>query len=228
MRFHPKPRAALDSPLQGRLSVLRISVTTSLIALVPTAYAAITSNSVTLLADLLRCLGEFLAILLSWRVLIRISRGLCLPGPGGCERLEERAQIAVGCALVLSALVALISACSRFLAPEPVVNATFGFLFAILSVLGNLYLMVRSYNASSKEYSPVMEAQWRLFRAKTAATLVVVISLGLSITCKDTVWSLNADPLGSALLGIFLLASGCRMIVGSIRSIRVLGAPTPE
>ena len=140
-----------------------VAVCTTLLSLIPTAYAALISNSTTLFADLLRCLGEFFSILVSWIVLIKISRNETSRFNYGYGKLEQLAGIAVAAALFLTFLVSLTSGIRGLLLPEKLENAEFGFIFGLLSVIGNAFLWVSNYIADARSPSPIAESQWKLF-----------------------------------------------------------------
>lgn len=210
----------LRSPsLEYRLkkeNLVLIAVLTTLISLVPTSYAAIISNSNTLFADLLRCLGEFFAIVASWVVLIKMSRNETSRFNYGYGKLEQLAGIAVAAALFLTFLVSLTSGIRGLLVPTKLENAEFGFVFATLSVAGNAFLWVSNYIADARTPSPIAESQWRLFRAKTCATMVVVTSLGVALAFADSNASVYVDPLGSIALSLFMLWQSYTLVSASV------------
>jgi len=210
----------LRSPsLEYRLkkeNLVLIAVLTTFISLVPTSYAALISNSNTLFADLLRCLGEFFAIVASWVVLIKMSRNETSRFNYGYGKLEQLAGIAVAAALFLTFLVSLTSGIRGLLVPTKLENAEFGFVFATLSVAGNAFLWVSNYIADARAPSPIAESQWRLFRAKTCATMVVVTSLGVALAFADSNASVYVDPLGSIALSLFMLWQSYTLVSASV------------
>ena len=197
-------------------NLVLIAVLTTFISLVPTSYAALISNSNTLFADLLRCLGEFFAIVASWVVLIKMSRNETSRFNYGYGKLEQLAGIAVAAALFLTFLVSLTSGIRGLLVPTKLENAEFGFVFATLSVAGNAFLWVSNYIADARAPSPIAESQWRLFRAKTCATMVVVTSLGVALAFADSNASVYVDPLGSIALSLFMLWQSYTLVSASV------------
>ena len=97
--------SALEHRLKKENLVL-VALLSTLLSLLPTAYAAFISNSTTLLADLLRCLGEFFAIVASWVVLKKMSRNDTSRFNYGYGKLEQLGGIAVAAALSLPSLAA--------------------------------------------------------------------------------------------------------------------------
>lgn len=193
-----------------------VAVCTTLLSLIPTAYAALISNSTTLFADLLRCLGEFFSILVSWIILLKMSRNDTARFNYGYGKLEQLAGIAVAAALFLTFLVSLTSGIRGVILPAKLENAEFGFVFALLSVLGNVLLWISNYITDIRTPSPIAESQWKLFRAKACATMVVVISLGTALTFADSRASVYVDPIGSIALSLFMLWQSYKLVSASV------------
>lgn len=205
----------IERPLKKE-NLVAVAVVTTFLSLIPTAYAAIISNSTTLFADLLRCLGEFFAILASWVVLRKMSMNETARFNYGYGKLEQLAGIAVAAALFLTFLVSMFSGIRGLVLPSHLENAEFGFLFAIASVVGNAFLWVSNLIANIRAPSPIGESQWRLFRAKTCATLVVAVSLGVALAFSDSAASVYVDPLGSIALSLFMLWQSYKLVSSSV------------
>jgi ferrous-iron efflux pump FieF len=191
-------------------------VVTTFLSLLPTAYAALISNSTTLLADLLRCASEFLAIFASWLILRKVAAGDTARFNYGFGKLEQLASVAVASALFLTFLIALTIGLRRLFLPEPVENVTFGLILALLSVGGNAFLWILNYLSYKSSRSPISDSQWRLFRAKTMATVVVLASLSGTMFFPQANWSLYVDGVGSILLSLFMLWSAYSLMLLSV------------
>jgi ferrous-iron efflux pump FieF len=199
-----------------RERLVLVAVVSTFLSLVPTVYAAAISNSMTLMADLLRCTTEFMAIVVSWIILRKVARSDVRHFNYGFGKLEQLSCIAVGGALFVTFLLCFVSGIRRLVLPEPVMNADFGFGLAVLSVFGNAFLWVTNYLSFSRQPSPVSDAQWRLFRAKTLATLVVSLSLGAGLFFGAVGWSIYFDGVGSILLSLFMLWSAYALVSSSV------------
>ena len=173
-----------------------IAVCTTFLSLIPTAYVALVSNSTTLLADLLRCLGEFFAIVVSWVVLRRMSRGETRRFNYGYGKLAQLAGMAVAAALFLTFLIALFSGIKGLIYPQLVENARLGLLLAVASLAGNGFMWLSNALADRRHPSPITESQWSLFRAQTYATIVVSTNDFLRF---------YVDPIGTIALSAFML-----------------------
>ena len=193
-----------------------LAVVTTFLSLIPTAYAALISNSTTLTADLLRCSAEFFAILLSWIILKKVSSSDDQHYNYGFGKLEHLACIAVGAALFVTFLVSFFAGMQRLIAPEHLKNTDFGLLFAMLSVIGNVTMWVSNYLTNRKSPSLVTDSQCRLFRAKTFATIIVVVSIGASTLFPLYSWSIYLDGLGSLGLSFFMLWSAYALVSASV------------
>ena len=198
---------------------LLVGVVTTFLSLIPTAYATLISNSVILFTDLMRCAVEFFAILLAWLILRHVSKGDKSRFNYGYGKLEQISSVVVAIAMLGTFLAVIISALMRFLSPQQVEHAGFGFVLGLLSVLGNLSLLKVYRGLARQSPSPMMESQWRLFRAKTCASAIVVISLLPSMLggAFTAIW--YADPLGSLFLSGFLLYSAMGLFSSSMREL---------
>jgi ferrous-iron efflux pump FieF len=196
--------------------LVSFAVVTTALSLIPTAYAAFVSNSTTLIADLLRCTAEFTAILLSWIILQKVSKGDRARFNYGFGKLEQLACVAVAASLFITFLLAFVMGIRRIVSPEPIENAEFGLGLALLSVLGNGFLWGVNFTTFLKTGSPIADSQWRLFRAKTLATLVVAASLSGAIFFPTASWSIYIDGVGSIALSLFMLWSSYTLISSSV------------
>jgi ferrous-iron efflux pump FieF len=196
--------------------LVSVAVITTFLSLVPTAYAALVSNSTTLLADLLRCVAEFAAIFLSWIILRKVAKAETSRFNYGFGKLEQLACVAVAASLFGTFLLAFVLGIRRIISPETVVNAEFGLALALLSVVGNGSLWILNHVSFSKTSSPVADSQWRLFRAKTLATVVVVLSLSGALFLPHFSWSAYIDGVGSVGLSLFMLWSAYSLISSSV------------
>lgn len=213
----------IESPkgdsVQSKERALAVAVLTTFLSLLPTAYAAFSSNSLVLAADFLRCAVEFGAIFLSWRIFQRIARGDRSNYDYGFGKLEQAASVTVAGALGVSFLIVTILSLSRLQQPAPVENAVFGFFLGLLSVAGNSLMWIYNYRLARDHSSPIFDSQWRLFRAKTAASAVVILALLPTVGGFPSHWTQYTDPLGSLLVAGFLLVSAIKMLSSSMEDL---------
>lgn len=198
--------------LKTKEGALLISVLSTGASLAPTAYVTFISNSLVLVGDLLRCTFEFLAVLFSW-IIIRYASQSDREYTLG--KLEQLSSLVVASAMLAAAAAVSIAACLRITAPTPLENGVLGFILAFLAVIGNAGIMFYNRFLSLKDKSPLLTSQWKLFRAKAVASLVVVISLALGIWLPHSIASLYSDSVGSMVLAAFLLYSSYSIITAS-------------
>ena len=103
------------------------------------------SNSLTLFADLLRCLVEFIAIAITWVVSLKTTAKNAQFYHYGFSKLEHLASLAVGSAMMIVFVVALTSSIFRFFSPQSVHDVMLGLIFALLSVAGNIFIFYKLY-----------------------------------------------------------------------------------
>ncbi len=210
----------MDRPdVHARLRLVSFAAVTTLLAIAPTAYAAYISGSVTLFADFLRSTMECFAIVLSWFVLRHMAYGDVSKFHYGFGKFEQIASLVVAGALLCTFIVCLFSGIQRYFHPEPLDDVLFGFMFTLLSVAGNLYLFLKNYSHWKQAPSPLMEAQWRLFRGKTVATVVVTLSLVPAVFFESSDWSHLMDVFGSLFLAFFMLHSSYIIITNSMSDL---------
>ena len=198
------------------------SVGTSLlvdfILLLPDLVAAILSHSLTMLADVLKCANELIATLLSWLALRKVGRGKPYYFDYGLGKLENLTGIVVAGLMFLSLIVVLYGAVARFREPHPL-NMTgvhLGIVFMLIGGGANIWLWIKNYRVARQEHSPIMESQWRLFRAKAVADITVLLTLVLSVALRRFPWYVYVDPCGSLVIAGFLMFSIYHVIAHSV------------
>jgi len=199
------------------------SIVTSLavdfILLLPDVVAAVLAQSLVMMADVLKCVNELLATFLSWLAIRKVVRNKPYHFDYGLGKLENLTSIIVAWIMFLSLLIVLYSAFYRFRHPHELhaIGATLGIALMLMGVCANTWLWIKNYRVSRKEYSPIMESQWRLFRAKAVADLTVLLTLVLSVSLHHVVpWAVYIDPVGSLVIAGFLMFSIYHMIAHSV------------
>lgn len=204
-----------DSLFQ-RERLITLAVITTFLSLIPTTYVALISNSMTLYADLLRCVGEFVAIVVSLVVLKKASLNEGRLFNYGYGKMEQLAGVAVAGALFLSFLLSFVSGIHGLLVPSRVVNGEAGLALAILSVGGNAFMWFSNEVTHNRAPSPIANSQRRLFRAKTLASVVVALSICGSIYLPSGDLALMVDPLGAIAISLFMLRQSYTLTAASV------------
>lgn len=199
-----------------RSRTLTISLVSTGLSLIPTFYAAFISNSLTLFADLLRCLVEFLAILAAF-IIARMTRPENLQKYNyGFGKLEHLSSLVVAAAMLMAFIIMTLAAAQRLFSPQAITNTGFGLILAICSVGGNIYIWQRNVKLARVNASPITAAQSRLFLSKAIACLVVVITLCVGMYLNNSFIGMHSDALGSMAVAGFLLYSSYNMIFHSL------------
>ena len=195
-----------------------MSLVVDFLLMLPDAAAAIIANSVTLMADVLKCLNELLATLFSWIILKKISKGKTGSYDFGLGKFENLTSLLVGLIMFISFCIVLFTAFYRFYNPVSLHSGGVGLGIAlmIIGVIANGSLWRKNYKVAKKEHSPIMESQWRLFRTKTFADFTILIALILCLALEHYEWSVYIDPVASLIVGLFLLFSIYGVISNSI------------
>ena len=208
------------NPYQQKERSLFIAFVFGAGVLVPSIVAMILSNSMTLQSNLLRSGSETLAIFFSWLTVRKAAKGTTDTYNYGYGKLENLASLVIAAVMITSLAIIFFSAIARFQDPVTIgglgTGIGIGVLFAGLAGSANAWCWLRTRRLSQKEISPIMESQWRLFRARTIANLCVIFSLVLSVSLRKYSWTVYIDPSGSIVLSGFLFFSAYGVISMSV------------
>jgi len=203
-QFEEKERSVLTGVLLGML------------VLVPDVAAVVLANSIMLLSDVLKSGSETIATFLSWLAIRRVRQGKTFDYNYGQGKLENVSSLAVGGAMLLSWMIVTYSAIERFRHPTPLGSIALALFVTGGSALVNLWVWRKNYLLARTSPSPIIESQWRLYRAKAAANVCVVTSLLLNVAFRRHSWSVYIDPAGAIIISGFLLLSAYRVVTDSI------------
>lgn len=175
-----------------------------------TGYAAFSSYSTTQVADFVRRSMELMAMFISWWVFRQLQRNKDL-GKADQTRLERAAGLGVAGAMGGSGIVMLVIALSRLSSFEPGGNVTMGLIIAVLGVMMNGWFWWRYAVLTREQYSSVIAAQQKLYRAKALVDLCVVSALTAVVFMPFHLATPYVDLVGSVLVAGYLLWNGLRM-----------------
>ncbi|MFA6362025.1 cation diffusion facilitator family transporter [Methanoregula sp.] len=217
------------TPLQGgkgsphaaekeRESALFLSLLAAAAPAIPKLAAAVLSGSVTLYTSAMKTVNEAVGVLISWMIARKIARG----DPGvydyGMGKWENIARIITGSVMIISFVILIFAASYRLFFPTSLGTSGVqaGIVIVIVMVVVDGYFSIRNYRIAVREPSPLMDSQWRLFRLKAFANLVVLFTLALAILCAGFPWAVYIDPVASFIIMGILLYSGLGMIRSSL------------
>jgi len=175
-----------------------------------TGLAALSSHSTTQLADFIRRTVELVALFVSWWVFRQLQRNTAL-GKADQNRLERIAGLSVAGTMICTSVVMLVVALSRLSAFEPGGPVTSGLIIAILGLVFNGWFWRRYTVLTREQYSSVIAAQQKLYRAKASVDLCVVVALAAVALAPAHPATRYVDFLGSVTVAGYLLWSGLRM-----------------
>ena len=186
-----------------------------------TGLAAISSHSTTQLADFIRRSMELVALFLSWWVFRRLQRHPEL-SKAEQSRLERAAGLGVAAAMICSGIVMLIVAISRFSVFEPGGTVIPGLVIAVLGLITNGWFWRRYTVLTREQYSSVIAAQQKLYRAKAIVDLCVVAALAAVAIAPSHPATPYVDILGSIAVAGYLLWNGLRLAQSHLGDVKAL------
>nr|WP_320160492.1 cation diffusion facilitator family transporter [uncultured Methanoregula sp.] len=201
-----------------RENALFLNLLASAAPAIPKIAAAVLSGSVTLYASAMKTVNEAIGVLVSWMIARKIARGDHGIYDYGMGKFENIARIITGSVMLISFVILVFAATYRIFFPASLGSSGVqaGIVIVIVMMIVDGYLGFRNYRIAIREPSPLMDAQWRLFRLKAFANLVVLLTLILTILCAGLPWAVYIDPVGSFVVMGILLYSGLRMIQSSL------------
>lgn len=179
--------------------------------------ALIAAQSAVVLADFLKTLLEFVAVLLAWLAIRRIRRGAGATYDYGIGKLENLSSLAVAALMILVVLVIVGNAVRGILLPAHIVGIGV-YVSLVLQVVYagiNGALWKRAERAMAGENSPIMAAQAKLFFTKLIGNVFIFASLIGSLALADYAWALYIDPIASLVIAGSILMSALRVLTSS-------------
>jgi cation diffusion facilitator family transporter len=183
-------------------SSVRIAALSGLTDTIVCSIAAATSNSSLLLADALKTGLEFMAVLLAWMSIRRITRGAGQDFEFGIGKLENLASLVIGSLMVLGVAVISFAAIRNIIDPTHATGIGIYISLADQVVYGviNGYLMRRAAQAAKHENSPIMASQAKMFFAMFFGNVFIFITVSLGLVLHQFSWSVYIDPLAALVV----------------------------
>ena len=177
--------------------------------LVTGVISAVIANSLTLESEILKNIGLVTAVFLSYLSIRKVNRGRTEGYNYGYGKLESVSGLIVAVVLVLSLIIVIGHTVERFQHPVELHSGglDLAIVFSVVALLTSAWLWRHDYHLAREEYSPVMESLWRMYRFKTIASILVIASLTMSAIFSDQPWVSYVDPVGSVLIGLFIVQS---------------------
>jgi ferrous-iron efflux pump FieF len=186
--------------------------------IIPETAAIIISGSAMLLSDVIKCANDMLATAFALLIIRRVTLGGKFSYDYGMGKFESLTRIITGGVMFVSICILFLFTSYRILHPEPfdIYAAMIGIPLLLLASIADAYHWRSYHRYALKEPTPIMEAQWRLRRAKTFSDLLILLSLVLSVIFVSSQWAEYIDPVVSFIIIGFLLLAGYREITSSL------------
>jgi len=203
---------------ESRYKLVFTGLCIDLLILIPESIAVFVSGSMTLFADIVKGANEILATSFALIIIRRVTSGGKFTYDYGMGKFESLTRIITGGVMLISLCILLTFTAHRILNPEHFdMDAAFiGIPLMLLASIADSYHWQKNYRLNQKEPTPIMEAQWRLRRAKTFSDLLILFALVLSVLLVHYSWAEYIDPAVSFVIIGFLLLAGYREISSSL------------
>jgi cation diffusion facilitator family transporter len=174
-----------------------------------TIVAMLLSNSAVLLADSLKTALEFIAVLLAWLSIRRITRGGGQDYEFGIGKLENLASLVIGALMLIVFLVIVGNAIRSIISPSHIAGVGLWISIAgqVVYAVINGVLFVRARRGAKTEHSPIMESQAKLFFTRCFGNVFIFLSLVLSIALAKYSWSVYIDPVAALVVAATIVMS---------------------
>ncbi|MDP3563728.1 MAG: cation transporter [Methanoregula sp.] len=217
MHLHEE-EGAIHAAEKEREKAIFFNLLVAVAPAIPKLAAAVLSGSVTLYASAMKTVNEAIGVMVSWIIARKIARGDHGVYDYGMGKYENIARIITGSVMLISFVILIIVATYKILFPVPLGSGgvQIGMVIVIIMIAVDSYITIRNYRIAVKEPSPLMDSQWRLFRLKAIANLVVFLTLIIATLCAAFPWAVYIDPVASFVVMGILLYSGIRMIISSL------------
>lgn len=186
--------------------------------LIPETAAVLLSGSAALLSDVFKCANEMLATFFALMIIRRMKAGGKFTYDYGMGKFETLTRLITGGGMFLSLCILVLFTVHRFIEPEPFNNtaAMIGIPLMLFATIIDYHHWHTFHRRAQQDPSPIMEAQWRLRRAKTFSNLLVFFALSISVLFEHYTWAHYVDPIVSVIIIGFLMVAGYREFSSSL------------
>ncbi len=182
-----------------------------------TLSAVLTSHSSVLLADFLKTLLEFTAVLIAWLTLRRINRGGAHGYDYGIGKLENFSSLLVGALMTASILIIVTNAVLNIMHPSHIEGwgVAIGLGDQVLFIGINSWLFVKTRSQAAASSSPILMSQCRLLGAKALGNMFILICLVASLTLRNYHGVQYIDPIASLIIATSILFAARGIVASS-------------
>jgi len=216
----PTPKAPL-SGAQERERAVRLVFLLDAASFLPSLAIALLVGSLALFADWFNNLNSFLINLLAWLTLRRIARDPQTHYDYGLGKLESFSALISSSLLMLSMVAVVAFSAWRFMHPVSLASPItwLGVAQYVVELGFNGWLWWRNLRIARREYSPLMETQWRTNRNDALQNIGIAASLLLTLLFRNLAWHVYIDPLVAMLMALYVIASYTGIFRGTLNDL---------
>lgn len=204
--------------MSGKNSSALAGVLAGLGDVIVTLIAVIAANSAVLLADALKTILEFVAILISWYTLRRISKGAGHDFEYGIGKLENLSSLFVALLMSFCILLILFNAVRNIMHPAHI--AGIGIWISMVSQIAyggiNFSFYKKNSALAKSESSPMLASQAKLFMTRLIGNVFIFVSVAMSFSLSGYAWVTYIDPIASLIIAATILLSALGIFSNSL------------
>lgn len=198
------PASNCPAPQRDKQSSMRSSLLVESSSFVLNLTGALLANSLTLWANTLRVGLDLLATLFGFTVLRRIARGGEERFAYGLGKWENLAALVNASVMVVAFFYLSYQTVHRLRHPEPVSGTGFGIAVLILYGGLNTWMFERFRRLRKSDPSPVVNAQFVLYRNAAAASLFSLLAVAGAALSPLPGINLCFDVAGTAVIAVII------------------------
>lgn len=204
---------------QEKQSAMAWSAGFEITALLLNLVGALLANSLTLWTNTLRIGLDTLATLFALYVIRRIVRGRNSRFDYGLGKWESLSALLSATGMIGALLFIAIKTAQHLLNPEPVTGATFGFVIVAFFTVINGWLLLRFWRLRQRDSSPVIDAQFTVYRNATTASIFSLVALAGTMMSKDAVVDDYFDLFGTVVVAFVIFYGMINLFRQSLASL---------
>lgn len=186
-----------------------------------TLTALLAANSAVLLADTLKTGLEFVAVLISWYTIRKVSGPTSSNFQYGIGKLENISSLVVAMLMASCIIIITINAVKNIIHPEHVAGIGIWISVVAQVVYGvvNSVLYAKNKAIAKREASPLMESQAKFFMTKAIANVFILVSLLMTVFLASYGWVKFVDPVASLIIAGSILLSAFGILSTSLQDL---------
>ncbi|OGV39689.1 MAG: hypothetical protein A2020_08665 [Lentisphaerae bacterium GWF2_45_14] len=186
-----------------------------------TTTAFLAANSAVLLADTLKTGLEFVAVLISWYTIRKVSGPVNRNFQYGIGKLENISSLIIAMLMASCIVVIIVNSVKGIIHPSHISGFGIWISMGTQVVYGfvNTLFFVKNRAIAKRESSPLMESQSKFFFTKAIANGFIFTSLTLSVILPHYGWVTFIDPVSSLLIAGSILLSAFGILSTSLQDL---------